>query len=137
MKIFIDSGAWLALENKNDINHLQAKKYINIITKVRPLFFTNNLVLSEVFTRLIYDAGLYAVIDFNDAVNKGAMLNLRVMEISELENSFVFEELKKYDDKKLSFTDGSIVYQFKKYRFDEIFTFDHHFKQIGLKTNLD
>jgi predicted nucleic acid-binding protein len=136
MKVFIDTSAWLALEIKNDINHSSAKKFAQELIKKRALLFTNNHVLSETYTRLIYDINLKTATKFQETIKKAVSKNLRVLELLTMEFDKVFEELKRYKDKKFSFTDGSIVFHYKKYRLDSIFTFDHSFKEANLPTNL-
>lgn len=136
MKVFIDTGAWLALEIKNDINHSVAKKFAQELIKKRALLFTNNYVLSETYTRLTYDVNLKTAIKFQKTIKKAISENLQVLELLTVEFDGVFEELKRYRDKKFSFTDGSIIFHYKKYRLDNIFTFDHSFKEANLPTNL-
>jgi predicted nucleic acid-binding protein len=61
---------------------------------------------------------------------------LMVLEIGQIERDKTWEYLEKFSDHKLSFTDATIVVNFKEYNLDQIFTFDKHFRDINLPTNL-
>lgn len=137
MKVFIDTNAWLALEIKNDINHLRAKSAFKKYKARRAIFYTNDYVLSEVYTRLIYDIYLNAALKFHEQLKKSVEgSQLTVLEIDGLERERTWEHLEKYQDHKLSFTDATIIVNFTELRLNEIFTFDSHFREINLPTNL-
>ena len=136
MKVFVDTGAWLALEIRNDINHNSAKKYLQLLKRRRALLFTNTFVLSETYTRLIYDVSLSAAKKFHNQIMEGVRKNLTIFEVDSPTREMAWRQLSQYSDHKLSFTDAIIVAQYKNYHLDAIFTFDNHFKNINLKTNL-
>lgn len=136
MKVFVDTGAWLGLKVVNDEHHLEAKSYFGKAKKSRAMLFTNEYVLVETYTRLIYDFGLSAAQKFNEWIRSGVGANLTVIEIDERERNRVWEILEKYRDHNLSFTDATIAVNFFDYNLDEIFTFDRHFRDINLPTNL-
>lgn len=136
MKIFIDTTAWLALEVLNDSNHKKAQKHAQEIMRQRVLLFTSDYVLNETYTRLIYNVHLKAAQKFHRSIQKGLKSNLTLFEVDYKIRNRAWKELTKYRDHQLSFTDATIVAQFKNYRLDEIFTFDHHFRSINLPTNL-
>src|SRR3989344_4160829 len=128
MKVLIDTSAWLALKIKNDINHLRAKSAFKRYKTRRAIFFTNDYVLSEVYTRLIYDVHLKAALKFRDQIRKSVDSNqLAFLEIDESERENTWEYLEKYQDHKLSFTDATIIVNFTEMHLNEIFTFDSHF----------
>lgn len=136
MKVFVDSSAWLALEIKNDQNHQQAKARVKKLINQRVLFFTNDYVLSETYTRLIYDIHLTAARDFHQKISQGSNQTLSLLEVSPSERELAWQELEKYADHRLSFTDATIIVHFRRYHLDQIFTFDTHFEKIHLPTNL-
>ena len=135
MKIFIDTGFWLALEMENDQYHVKAKEQFALLRSQKARLFTNDYVISETVTRLIYDSHLKAAEKFWGKITIGTqkMLTLLAVDYDCKEQAWV--ELKRFRDHKLSFTDGTIVANFKLYRLDKIFTFDKHFKDINLPTN--
>lgn len=136
MKLFIDTGPWLARQIKQDQYNLSAKKQYNQYKKQRAIFYTNDYVLSEVYTRLIYDVHLPAARRFYSFVIDSIQKNqLSVFEIDNDDRERAWIELERYSDHKLSFTDATIIANFKEYNLDEIFTFDRTFQDINLPTN--
>jgi len=137
MKVFVDTSAYLALEIKNDKNHLLAKRHFNFLKKKRALFFTNDCVLVETYTRLIYDIHFQAAKKFHKYVSELlSKAQLTLLEVDDKDRELAWIELERYSDHKLSFTDAAIIANFRAYKVDEIFTFDRHFKACGLPTNL-
>ena len=136
MKVFVDTGAWIALWDKNDKNHIEAKKHLQLLKRRRARLFSNDYILSETYTRFIYDFGLNAALEFYQSVVEGAEHNLTVIEIDEGARQSVWRFLRKYSDHKLSFADATAAVCFLNYELDEIFTFDGHFREINLPTNL-
>lgn len=49
-KVFIDTGAFIALASKGDINHSRAKESYGRLIKERALFYTTNHVVDEACT---------------------------------------------------------------------------------------
>jgi predicted nucleic acid-binding protein len=137
MKIFFDTSAWIALFSKKDINHPQAKKYYQEQKKNRSLFYTSDYVLTETYTRFIYDVHLYAALKLREKIqsstDKNQLFNIKV---DSMIRELAWQELKKYSDHKLSFADATIIAIFNRYNLSSIFSFDKHFKEINLPTNL-
>lgn len=136
MRIFVDTGAWLATEIKNDIHHSEAIRYKKKAEKERSQLYVNDYVLAETYTRLIYEVYLKAAFDFDGLVKEGVESGAVVLlEVDSKIRERAWEELERYSDHKLSFTDATIIASFKDYNLDEIFTFDDHFKKCNLPTN--
>ena len=127
----------MALEIKNDPYHSRAKNYYQVVTKKRSLFYTNDYVLDEVYPRLIYDIHLKAAEKFHEQmVSAIAKAQLVLLEVGDKDRRFAWQILHKYSDHKLSFTDATVVAHFAELHLDEVFTFDQHFHDINLPTNL-
>lgn len=136
MKIIVDTSAWIAMYDYSDQFNSLATDYYHKIRKKRTLLYTNDYALDETYTRLIYDKGLAVAIKFYCQIKSAVKQNqLTIFEVDLSTRERTWKILKKYKDHKLSFTDGTIVANFKDYRLDEIFTFDKHFKDINLPTN--
>lgn len=135
MKVFVDTGAWLALEIKNDINHSKAREFLQTLKKRRALLFTNAFVLAETYTRLIYDVSLDIAKKFHGSINQGIKSNLTILEVDKTAHDLVWKQLDKFKDHKFSYIDGTIIVQFKNYQLDTIFTYDRQFRNINLPTS--
>ena len=57
MKVFFDTGAFIALFISQEKFHKQISNKYNDYRKQRALFYTSYYILDELFTRLIYDFG--------------------------------------------------------------------------------
>lgn len=137
MRVFADTSAWLATEIRNDLNYKKAITHKAFLQRERAQVLTNDYVMAETYTRLIYDKHFKAAADFHQKVKKGAKEGiLIILEVDSSQRERAWEELKRYSDHKLSFTDATIIVHFKQYKLDEIFTFDRHFRDINLPTNL-
>jgi uncharacterized protein len=137
MKVFVDTSAWIARQVNSDVYNKSSIKSYQRYKQNRALFFTNSFVLSETYTRLIYDYGLKVASRFHEIVNEALELReLSIFEIDDEEREIAWIYLEKYQDHELSFTDATIVANFSEFKLNEIFTFDHHFKEINLPTNL-
>lgn len=135
MKVFFDTGAWIALQIKQDSNHLRAVQYYKHLQKQRAMLYTNDYVLVETYTRLIYDFGLRMALKFRQETEEGISKNLNLIEIDKKEREQTWKILQKYSDHELSFTDGTVATNFWAFNLDTVFTFDHHFRDIGIETN--
>lgn len=137
MRVFIDASAWIAIYVANDIYHKAAKQRYELLKKRRDLFYTNDYALAEVYTRLIYSFHLKIAKKFHHWIKIGVDGHqLSILEVDPAVRERTWRELQKYSDHKLSFTDATIIANFKNYHLDEIFTFDKHFRDINLPTSL-
>ena len=53
--IFVDTGAWIALLNRNDQHHQEAATVYKSLRQQRIRLLTINYVIDETITRLRYD----------------------------------------------------------------------------------
>ena len=133
MKIFIDTSAWVALENKKDIHYREAVAFRDEIKNKRYRLYTSNFVLDETYTLLLANVGDKNTIEFGKRIkvlrNKGLLHVIQVTE--EIEDSawFIFEKFNK--DKFWSFTDCTSKAIMEMLDIYESFSFDKNFEQMG------
>lgn len=138
MRVFLDTGSWIALGVENDKNHSPAKEYFKELMKKRAIMYTSDYVLVEAYTRLIYDVHLKAAQKLNERIRAAVeKRQLSVLEIGQIERDKAWRYLEKFSGHELSFTDATVVVNFEELGLDKIFTFDRHFRDINLATNLD
>ena len=133
MKIFIDTSAWVALENRKDIHYEQAIAFRDEIRNKHYRLFTSNFVLDETYTLLLANVGFERTIETGKRVrqlkDKGLLHVIQVTE--EMEDSAweIFERYNK--DKFWSFTDCTSKAIMELLDIKESFSFDRNFEQMG------
>ena len=136
MKVFLDTSALIAIFVEGDIWHNKCVEKYREYKKENSVFFVNLFVLSEFYTRILYDYGKGALkIVISKIINLQAEDKLRVFQIDAGIFKSSEETMIKFAEHKLSFTDASIYATFKTFKLDEVFTLDTGFKKVGLKTS--
>ena len=120
-KIF-DSNIWIAFFAESDPTHKQAVKIINNLTDDEELFITE-LIISEIATVLKIRYSQDAMRIFLDHVYNSA--NIRIISLSEYFHQTI-DLAKELNDKKLSFTDMTLLFLSEKYQIE---TFDKNLKK--------
>jgi hypothetical protein len=131
MKIFVDTSAWLALNDRNDQYHSEAVSKLKIVTKQKIELITSEYVLDESITIIRYRVSHKAAVVFGDSLMNSTIVT--VADITEEERFRAWMLFKKYDDKELSFTDCTSFALMNKLKLRKAFAFDDHFKQIGFE----
>ena len=131
MKIFVDTGAWVALYDGNDRYHKKAMRIWNQLKSEVPLLFTSNLVIAETITLLRRSSGFAHSARFGDAIF-GSVLVKRIYFPESLEG-LAWRIFKKYHDQDFSFTDCTSFAIMSDGGIPKAFTFDHHFDVFGFE----
>ncbi len=131
MRVFVDTGAWIALTDKTDDYHKAALKIHAYLEENNAWLITSDYIIDETITWLRYKAGHKAAVKFWSRVN-----NSRVTEIidvdTEIKNS-AWKTFLKYTDHELSFTDCTSFAIMKKHKLPKVFSYDSHFKVLGFQ----
>jgi len=127
--IFVDTGAWVAIADKNDQYSKEAShQYTSLILKKERLI-TSNLVLVETYNLLSQTLGAGATIKFGNILDSTNLI--RIETITEIDWDRGWKILEKYDDKKFSFTDCTSFALMERLKIKTAFSFDVHFTQYG------
>lgn len=124
MKVFIDTSAFCALTIPADHYNLRAKEIYDHLSKQRPLFCTSDYVLDEVYTLLKRRSSHAVAVTFMDRITKSS---LTVMPVTGQIFAAAKRIFKRYDDRRLSFTDCTSFALINMHRLDAVFAFDVHF----------
>lgn len=68
--IFIDTSAWIAIEDKKDINHTKALELKQELLASRERTITTNYVLDETYTLMLLDLGYTKTVDFKHKLDR-------------------------------------------------------------------
>ncbi|MCG3157652.1 MAG: 23S rRNA-specific endonuclease VapC20 [bacterium] len=107
--IFVDTGAWVALEDKRDSHHIAALKlklkYELVAAKTR--LITTNYILDETYTLMLLNTGYARTVSFKHALDRlirqNVIVVLHITPDIEYEAWEIFERFNR--DKSWSFTD--------------------------------
>lgn len=131
--IFVDTGAWVAIEDKKDFNHKKAMDFKNEILISRNRLITTNYILDETYTLMLINTGYVKTVDFKHKLDQFIRNNLLIIYYinTEIEKCSweVFEQFNR--DKRWSFTDCTSKIVMEKLGLSEVFAFDKHFEQMG------
>ena len=130
MKVFIDTGAFLALADNSDFSHDFATSVYKNILKQKAIVHTSNYVIDEVITLIRSRVGHDAAVAF---IKGFEISKIHVLRITEIDENLAKNIFTKYRDKKFSFTDCTSFVLMKNLKLRKAFTFDEHFKQLGFE----
>jgi predicted nucleic acid-binding protein len=127
--IFVDTGAWVALADKDDAHHEDAASILPSLLKAHKILITNNLVVAESYVLILKLLGHNAAIQFLDRINSSPRIE-KIYSVPEIEKE-AEETLKKFADQDFSYTDAVSFAIMKDQRIDKAFAFDKHFQTMG------
>ena len=106
MKVFADTGAWIALLVESDVNHTKARSALSRFLAEHALVVTSNYVIDETVTWLRYHVSHKAAVAFHETlIEAQAAHGLRVAWVSERIEGEAWNIFLRYSDHELSFTD--------------------------------
>jgi predicted nucleic acid-binding protein len=131
--IFVDSSAWIALADRDDLHHKEAASNYPSIFKNHKTLVTSNLVIAETYIVLLRELGHKAAIQFLERIKASP----RILKIYSNENFEMEAEgiLAKYGDQDFSYTDAVSFVIMKRQKMRKAFCFDKHFAVAGF-TNI-
>ena len=68
--IFVDTSAWVALEDRSDTNHWKAIAYKDEFLHSKTRMVTTNYVLDETYTLLLLDIGYRPIVRFKHQLDE-------------------------------------------------------------------
>ncbi len=131
-RIFVDTSAWAAIEDRHDSNHGVSLLFKDEIAG-RCALVTTDYVLDETYTLLLLNIGYERTLAFQRSIGQMAKAGiLHIVQVSEAiaeEAWNVFEQFNV--DKQWSFTDCTSYAVMKQLDIVEVFAFDQHFEQMS------
>jgi uncharacterized protein len=129
MKIFVDTGAWLALHDKHDQFHKQAIEAKTRIEKEKIELITSDFIFDESLTFIRYRVSHDAAVLFGSSLFHSSIVTMVSIDRDLLH--LAFELFRKYKDQDFSLTDCTSFVLMKRLKLTTCFTFDSHFSQMG------
>lgn len=123
--LFVDTGAWYALVDKNDPDHKEAASFMK--NNKIPLL-TTNFVFDETVTLLRSRLGWNVAKEFGLRLKDSRFVSL--ISVKDEDEEKAWEIFLKYKDKDFSYTDCTSFAVMKRLKTDTVFTFDSHFQTM-------
>ncbi len=127
--IFVDTGAWVALADRDDVHHLKAASIYPTLLKTQRRLITSNLVIAESYILILNELGHQAAINFLERIKASPRI-LRIYSNGDIESD-AEELLKKYSDQDCSYADAVSFVIMKRERIKKAFSFNGHFLTAG------
>jgi len=127
--IFVDTSAFLAIENRKDAYHRRALIYREGLLKSGRSLITTDYVLDESYTIIRLRAGHAVAVQFGEDIRASRIIQIVYMTSELLEEAWRI--FKSFADKEFSFTDCTSFALMEHLHIDTAFTFDDHFTQYG------
>ncbi len=128
-EIFVDTGAWYALQVPDDRWHGNAVACFRDLMHQGRSLVTSNLVVGETYTLLVRTHGNAAALRFVDTLDRSPRL-VRVHTDEDLDQE-AWQILRRFTDQDFSYVDGCSFAIMRQRRITEAFAFDHHFSTAG------
>jgi len=129
-KVFVDTSAFVSLWDDKDSNRIKA---INLQVKLEKLgveIYTSSDVIGETLTVISKKIGKKQAIEFADRIFKSGVCMIFIDRFLHLETIEFFKKIK---SKNISYTDCSSIIAMKNNKIQTAFSFDEHFKNMGVK----
>jgi predicted nucleic acid-binding protein len=128
-EVFVDTGAWYALQVPDDRWHAEAATAFRVLLDRGLTLVTTNLIVGETYTLLRRTHDHATAFRFVDGLSASARLHS--VHVDPGIERAAYEVLRRFSDQEFSFVDGAsfAVMRRRKTRF--AFAFDVHFATAG------
>ncbi len=129
-KVFVDTGAFVALRNRAEREHEAARAALSTLVSERVPLLTSNYVFAETYTALLMRVGRSEAIEWGRQFRSSEAIEL--VRVDEPIEDDAWSILEAHADKRWSYVDGTSFAVMEREGISEAFAFDHHFAQRGL-----
>lgn len=127
--IFVDTSAFLAIENKRDTHHKRAVSFRDHCLKNGLQLITSDHILDESYTIVRFKAGHSLAISFGEDLRRSRLL--RIEYVTQVILNKAWHIFKSFADHDFSFTDCVSFAIMEQLHIKTVFSFDAHFKGYG------
>ena len=128
--IFVDTSFWVALRNRLDPKHADAKRLLE--ENSREALLTTDHVRGETWTYLRRRAGHRSAVDFFEVLSRSP--RVRVTHVGESLEEEAIRWLRRRDEREYSFVDATSFAAMRALRITEALAFDADFSAAGFTT---
>ena len=124
---FVDTSFWVALRNRRDGNHEQAKTLLKRLAGAT--LITSNQVRGETWTYLRRRAGHGSAVAFLDALDQST--RVQMVHIDTAQEAEALGWLRRHDEREYSFVDATSFVLMRSLKIREALAFDGDFTAVG------
>lgn len=128
-KLFVDSGAWIALRSRRDQHHAEAERLFRKAIERRILLFTTNLVVAETHRLTLHRAGVLPAQKILDRI--GASPSVRIYFATAHDHSAALLWLERLRPRTVTYTDAVSFAVMKSNSCTQVLGFDRDFSAAG------
>ena|GEM_PF-60772 len=128
-RVFVDTGAWYALQVSDDAWHRTAVATLEALVAAPHVLLTTNHVIAETYTLLRITCGHAPALRFLESLEETRRLE-RIF-VSQAAEARADRLLRQYADQELSFVDATSFAVMRAERMRHAFAFDRHFATAG------
>ncbi len=128
-RVFVDTGAWFALQVEDDEHHEAARTTFPSLLAVCRSVVISNLIVGETYTLLRTTKGYAAAKRFLEKIAQSPKLERFF--ITETLEQQAYNLLHRYADHPFSFVDATSFVLMRQQRIRYAFAFDRHFATAG------
>ncbi|MBW8348452.1 PIN domain-containing protein [Bacillus sp. IITD106] len=132
-KLFIDTGAWIALIERKDQFHARATNFLKSLdSSVKRV--SSSYVIAETYTWFRYRVGFSYAKQFLEIMERSQQNGTIKIILGDQDTLQLAEQLlKDFPDQKLSYVDAVSMAIMKIEQIDKVFGFDHHFYLLNFE----
>jgi uncharacterized protein len=127
--VHVDTGAWFALSDDRDQDHVAARTISGWLTAEGYTFVTTNFIVAETHALALVRRGPARARTVLRWLLDDTLQRVRIEPADE---ERAVEIIEQYADKVFSYTDATSVAVMRRLGIDTAFTFDRHFAQFGV-----
>ena len=131
MRVFVDTGAWLAFYDRHDQHYASARRIVEHLKTQRASLALSDFVLAESVTLIRFRLGHPWAIRFGEAILGSRLAELFAVDASARRRAW--EIFRRYDDQDFSFVDCTSFALMEQLGLKTAFAFDRHFEQYGFE----
>ena len=125
----MDTSALVALFDRKDANHQQAKAVLERIKTDRTRMLISDYIFDESITTVLSAAGHQIAVKVGDFILSSSIIELVWLDAPVTLKAWDY--FKKHSDKMFSFTDCTSFLLMKELRVEKYFSFDSDFRRAG------
>ena len=128
-RIFVDTGAWIAISIERDQYHKEAALYWKTLSKDRAMFYTSNLIVHETYTFLSRNETKKIALQVIDAMHNDSSVS--ILHVNDEMETKAFDLLRKWNDQDFGSIDATSFCLMQANSIKKAFSFDSHFRIHG------